>query len=54
MIMCDDCPQLSEIPVKNVKTETRKKKDIYRDIWLNVAILFLLCAYLILILKVME
>lgn len=53
-MMCEDCPPIEEVPVKNVKPETRKKKDIYRDIWLNVAILFLLCAYLILILKVME
>ena len=55
MIMCEDCEEQSkDIPIKNVKTETRKKKDFERDIWINIAILFLLCAYLVLILKVME
>ena len=57
--MCEDCEDTpyvgaKDIPIKNVKTETRKKKDFERDIWINIAILFLLCAYLVLILKVME
>jgi hypothetical protein len=51
--MCEDCEeQAKEIPVKNVKPE--KKKDPMRDIWINVAILFLLCAYLVLVIKVIE
>jgi hypothetical protein len=55
--MCEDCEEgpsnpVKEIPVKNVKSE--KKKDMTRDIWINVAILFLLCAYLVLVIKVME
>ena len=53
--MCEDCEEQSkDISIKNVKTETRKKKDFERDIWINIAILFLLMAYLVLILKVME
>jgi hypothetical protein len=53
-LMCEDCSeeQPKEIPIKNVKSE--KKKDPMRDIWINVAILFLLCAYLVLVIKVME
>jgi hypothetical protein len=52
--MCEDCSeeQAKEIPVKNVKPE--KKKDFQRDLWINVAICFLLCAYLVLVIKVME